>query len=135
MLVFRTDNFPGKGNENFRRSLFLASLLKRHWPICFCSEEVKAGSVPLKGRFSWKRPQEILGLSGADVEGLLIDLHRFSPSDVQLVDWANSHGIPSIQITDLGLNQQNVKYHIDGSVDYMIAYGENSKGLIRFSST
>ena len=129
MVVFRTDNLPGKGNENFRRSLFLASLLKSHGPICFCSEGGKPEAESLKGHFSWKRPREIIKLSGEDVNGLLIDLERFSPPDLQLVDWANSHKIPSIQITALGLNQQNVTYHIDGSLDHMVAYGENSRGL------
>ena len=64
-----------------------------------------------------------------DVRGLVFDSNHFSPRDQELLTWAGDLEIPTIQISDLGLNQQAVDYVIDGSLDYMVAYGEEKKGL------
>ncbi|MCP4216129.1 MAG: hypothetical protein GY765_15880 [bacterium] len=125
MLVFRTNASPATGFGHLKRSAYLASMLKKKHGILFCVNKDKGVSrfldelgIPFclinKKGIPWEK----------DIRGILFDLREFLPADIQLLQQAKEKGIPTIQLTDLGLSQQPVDIVFDGAIDTLFPYPE-----------
>jgi len=132
MIVFRTDASIKTGFGHLIRSTFLASLLKSKTGILFC---ISSGSDKIVTRFLEEKKwpycslkQLKQGLPSA-VKSMVFDLRYFSDEDIQLLHQAKSNHWTTVQVTDLGLDQQEVDYTIDAAVDKMFPYHEDKKVL------
>ena len=132
MIIFRTDASVKTGFGRLRRSTYLASLLKNKTDILFC---ISSGSDKIVTRYltekkwsycSLKQSKQLLSSS---VNSVVFDLKYFSDEDIRLIHQAKTNNWTTVQVTDLGLNQQEVDYTIDAAVDKMFPYSQDKKVL------
>jgi len=132
MIIFRTDASIKTGFGHLRRSTYLASLLKSKTDILFC---ISSGSDKIVTRFLEEKKLSYCSLKQlkqqlpTSVKSVIFDLRYFSDEDIQLIHQAKANNWTTVQVTDLGLDQQEVNYTIDAAVDKMFPYSENKKVL------
>ncbi|MDQ1350090.1 MAG: UDP-2,4-diacetamido-2,4,6-trideoxy-beta-L-altropyranose hydrolase [Acidobacteriota bacterium] len=127
MLIFRTDASEKTGFGHLKRSVYLASLLKKKTEILFCVNNNKAVGRFLEERhtpYCWAKELENLQKTPTEIKSVVFDLREFSVQDIEFVRWAKANHIHTVQVTDLGLSQQPVDYIIDASIEKMFPYDE-----------
>ena len=132
MIIFRIDASIKTGFGHLRRSTYLASLLKNKTDILFCisSENDKTVTRYLEEKkWSYCSLKQLKQLLSSSVKSVVFDLRYFSDEDIRLIHQAKTNNWTSIQVTDLGLNQQEVDYTIDASIDKMFTYSKDKKVL------
>ncbi len=68
-------------------------------------------------------------LVSSSVKSVVFDLRYFSDEDIRLIHQAKTNNWTTVQVTHLGLNQQEVDYTIDASIDKMFPYSKEKKVL------
>jgi spore coat polysaccharide biosynthesis predicted glycosyltransferase SpsG len=63
------------------------------------------------------------------IKGVVFDLRYFSDEDIRLLHQAKANNWATVQVTDLGLNQQEVDHTIDASIEKMFPYSKDKKVL------
>ncbi len=138
MLVFRTGATEKTGFGHVKRSVYLGSLLKNKCETLFCVNNDKVvrrffdeGRIPY---FVLKKNTDIQEQLGNRKEeqkpkGIIFDLREFSPIDLELLAWAKENDVKTIQVTDLGLCQQDVDFTIDASIEKRFPY-PSPEGLL-----
>ena len=132
MIIFRTDASIKTGFGHLRRSTYLASLLKSKTGILFC---ISSGSDKIVTRFLEEKKWSYCSLKQMNqrlpspVKSVVFDLRYFPNEDIQLIHQAKTNNWTTVQVTDLGLDQQEVDYTIDASVDKMFPYSKDKKVL------
>jgi spore coat polysaccharide biosynthesis predicted glycosyltransferase SpsG len=132
MIIFRTDASIKTGFGHLRRSTYLASLLKSKTDILFC---ISSGSDKIVTRYldekkwSYCSLKQLKQLASSSVKSVVFDLRYFSDEDTRLIHQAKTNNWTTVQVTDLGLNQQEVDYTIDASIDKMFSYNKDKKVL------
>jgi spore coat polysaccharide biosynthesis predicted glycosyltransferase SpsG len=132
MIIFRTDASIKTGFGHLRRSTYLASLLKSKTDILFC---ISSGSDKIVTRYLEEKKRSYCSLKqlnksiSSSVKSVVFDLRYFSDEDIQLIHQAKTNNWPTVQVTDLGLSQQEVDYTIDAAVDKMFPYSKDKKVL------
>jgi spore coat polysaccharide biosynthesis predicted glycosyltransferase SpsG len=132
MIIFRTEASIKTGFGRLKRSTYLASSLKSKTDILFC---ISSGSDKIVTRYlkekkwPYRSPQQVKQLAASSVNSIVFDLRYFSDEDIQLIHQAKINNWTTVQVTDLGLNQQEVDYTIDGAVDKMFPYSKEKKLL------
>jgi len=132
MLVFRTDASEKTGFGHLKRSVYLASLLKKKTGILFCVNNNKAAGRFLEDRqtpFCWTKELETLAKTPTEIKSVVFDLREFSVQDIEFLRWANANHIHTVQVTDLGLSRQPVEYTIDASIEKLFPYDEGEQVL------
>lgn len=130
MLIFRTDASVKIGFGHLKRSTYLASLLKSKTAYEFCISSDKVAARFLQDRrIPYRFLKDIKSLKNDSIKAVIFDLRSFSPSDLDLLNWARENHVVTIQITDLGLSQQPVDYTIDGSATQLFPYEKNKSVL------
>ena len=120
MIVFRTEASQETGFGHIKRTALLASLLRNKTEILFCIGKDKTAARFLKEKnFSCCRLNQ---LPEKDINTIIFDLRHFSETDIQLLKRARTGNRKTVQITDLGLSQQDVDYTIDCAVDRLFPY-------------
>jgi spore coat polysaccharide biosynthesis predicted glycosyltransferase SpsG len=72
-------------------------------------------------------------LKDPSIKSMVFDLKYFSSEDIQLIRQAknrNRDPIKTVQITDLGLGQQDVDYTIDASIEQLFPYKEDKRNRL-----
>jgi spore coat polysaccharide biosynthesis predicted glycosyltransferase SpsG len=132
MIIFRTDASIKTGFGHLRRSTCLASVLKSKTGILFC---ISSGSDKIVTRYLAEKKWSYCSLKqlkqpiSLPVKSVVFDLRHFSDEDIQLIHQAKTNNWTTVQVTDLGLNQQEVDYTIDAAVDKMFPYPKDRKVL------
>jgi len=132
MIILRTDASIKSGFGHLIRSTYLASLLKSKTGILFC---ISSGSDKIVTRFLEEKKWSYCSLKQmnqklpATVKSVIFDLKYFSNEDIQLLHQAKTNHWTTVQVTDLGLDQQEVDYTIDAAVDKMFPYSNDKKIL------
>jgi spore coat polysaccharide biosynthesis predicted glycosyltransferase SpsG len=126
MILFRTDASAKTGFGHIKRSVYLASLLKHKTPILFCTggdkiavrylDEKKIPHISLKQVTKW--PDK----SFEPLRGAVFDLRHYDDEDKELLKRARSLNKKTVQITDLGLSQQEVDITVDSSLEPLFPY-------------
>lgn len=132
MLIFRTDASEKTGFGHVKRSVYLASLLKKKTEILFCVNNNKAVGRFLEERhtpYCWAKELEKLQKTPTEIKSVVFDLREFSVQDIEFVRWAKANHIPTVQVTDLGLCRQPVDYIIDASIEKLFPYDEGEHRL------
>lgn len=125
MLIFRIDSSPQKDFWRLNRSYYLASLLKKKTEILFCINNDKSIINFLKERrFHFCLFENFKNLDKKKFKSIVFDLKHFTKEDIKFLKWAKKNGINTIQITDLGLNQQDVDFTIDASIEKLSTYAK-----------
>lgn len=125
MLVFRTDASEKTGFGHLKRSVYLASLLKKKTEILFCVNNNKAVGRFLEERhtpYYWTKELETLAKAPTEIKSVVFDLREFSVQDIEFLRWAKANHIHTIQVTDLGLSRQPVEFTIDASIEKLFPY-------------
>jgi spore coat polysaccharide biosynthesis predicted glycosyltransferase SpsG len=123
MIVFRTDASADTGFGRLKRSTYLASLLKNKTEILFSIGGDKTAVRYLEERNFSSCPADRPDLlDNPSVKCILFDLRRFNQKDIRLIRRAKKNNIKTVQITDLGLSQQEVDYTIDSSMEPLSPY-------------
>lgn len=132
MLIFRTDASEKTGFGHLKRSVYLASLLRKKTGSLFCVNNNKAVNRFLEERhtpYCWTKELENLQKTPTEIKGVVFDLREFSVQDIEFVRWAKANHIHTIQVTDLGLSRQPVDYIIDASIEKLFPYDEEGHVL------
>lgn len=130
MLVLKTDVLVQNNVEFFDRDIYLASILKKETEILFClNKKTDFCNILEKKGISWCLNENISQFRNEKITGIIWDVNDFQETDYELLRWAQEEKVATIQITDLGLNQQPVDYTIDSSLSFKIPYGDEKKGL------
>jgi spore coat polysaccharide biosynthesis predicted glycosyltransferase SpsG len=131
MIVFRTDASSETGFGHIKRSSYLASFLKNKSRLLFLIGSDKIAARFLKDKkIPYKRAHKWNLLAEPGVKAIIFDLRRFDNNDTRLIQQARENGIKTIQITDLGLSQQEVDFTIDSSIQPLFSY-DPGKTLLR----
>lgn len=132
MIIFRTDASIKTGFGHLRRSTYLASLLKSNTGIMFCistkNDKIVTRYLEEK-KWSYCSLKQLKQLLSSSVKSVVFDLRYFSDEDIQLIHQAKTNNWTTVQVTDLGLNQQEADYTIDASIDKMFPYSKEKKVL------
>jgi spore coat polysaccharide biosynthesis predicted glycosyltransferase SpsG len=130
MIVIRTDSLPRRGQGQTSRTVYLASLLNKYSPVIFCLSDSSADLLNRqKNRLSCASFKQIYDMGNESIKGIVFDLSRFSQEDIDLINWTKEKHLISVQITDLGLNQQPVDFTIDASISPIVPYNKDKRGL------
>ena len=120
MIVFRTDASQETGFGHIKRSTMLASLLKNKNKILFCIGKDKvAGRFLNEKNIPFCRMKQ---LPEKEITSIIFDLRHFSEADTQLIKRCRAGNKKTIQITDLGLSQQEVDFTIDCSLEPLFPF-------------
>lgn len=131
MIVIRTDASTKTGFGHVKRSAYLASLLRSKTGILFCVNKDKAVTRFLDERgFESCSIKRLQHLDDQPVKSIIFDLRHFGEEDVQLIEHARGCGRLTVQVTDLGLSQQNVDYTIDSSPAQLFPYPPGKQHLL-----
>jgi spore coat polysaccharide biosynthesis predicted glycosyltransferase SpsG len=131
MLIFRTDATAKAGFGHLKRSVYLASLLKKKTDILFCIKKDKAALRFLEERgVAYCLTKSLPELGKETINSIVFDLRDFSPADIEWLKRAKEKGINTVQITDLGLSQQAVDYTVDASVEQLFPYEKEKQVLL-----
>lgn len=131
MIIFRTDASTGTGFGHLKRSAYLASLLRCHTDVMFCVGNDKAVTRFLEERdFSICNSKRLQHLENQPIKSIVFDLPIFNSDDIQLIQHARSCGRLTVQVTDLGLVQQEVDYTIDSSPQQLFPYDPVKRDLL-----
>ncbi len=123
MLVFRTEASKDIGFGHLTRSAYLASLLRKDIDILFCTNQEKEAIKFLDTRkIPYCLVKDIKALANKPVKSILFDLKTFGSQDIELISWAKQNNKRTVQITDLGLRQQETDFTIDASIEKLIPY-------------
>lgn len=132
MIVFRTDASPSTGFGHLKRSAYLASLLRSKSDVLFCVNKDKTVNRFLtERRFSHCSIKDLqrTHIKHPELKSIVFDLREFGGDDLQLlnrvrqINGNTERNLNTVQITDLGLSQQDVHYTIDAAVDKLFPYG------------
>ena len=132
MIIFRTDASVKTGFGHLRRSTYLASLLKNKTGILFCISSKKDKIVTRyleERRWSYCSLKQLHQLTDSSIKSVVFDLRYFSAEDIQLIQQAKANNWTTVQVTDLGLSQQEVDYTIDASIEKKFPYSKDKKVL------
>jgi len=123
MIIIRTDASQTTGFGHIKRCAYLASLLKSKSKVLFCitKEKTVVRFLEEKG-FAYCTPDRADLLAAPEVRSILFDLRTFSNDDIKMIQQARVQGKKSVQITDLGLSQQDTDYTIDASIEKLFPY-------------
>lgn len=134
MIIFRTDASAKTGFGHIKRSVYLASLLKHNTSILFCTtgdkiavrylDEKKIPHCSLKEINRWDNH------AFEPARAIVFDLREFSDEDKALLQRLKKQNKKTIQITDLGLSQQDVDITVDSSIEPLFPY-ETGKTVLR----
>ncbi len=117
MILFRVEASPRTGYGHLVRSSCLAAHLRSRVQPVFVVPDDKAAARWLQDRrFTQLRQGEALPALARSCRGIVFDLRHFQENDLALLDEARRRGLPTVQITDLGLVRQRVDCLIDGSL-------------------
>jgi len=131
MLIFRTDPSVETGIGHLKRSAYLASLLKKKIDILFCINKDKVVARLLDERnVAYCVLKELNIVKQESIKSIVFDLRKFSSMDMEWLNQAKERGITTIQITDLGMNQQPVDYTIDASIEQLFPFDKKKQVLI-----
>jgi spore coat polysaccharide biosynthesis predicted glycosyltransferase SpsG len=133
MLIFRTDPSVETGVGHLKRSVYLASLLKKKIDILFCIPKDKVVSRLLEERnipYCMLKELNVIKQESSKIKSIVFDLRKFSSMDIEWLKQAKERNITTIQITDLGMNQQPVDYTIDASIEQLFPFDEKKQVLI-----
>ncbi len=133
MLIFRTDPSVETGVGHLKRSAYLASLLKKKSDILFCINKDKVVSRLLEERnvpYCMLKELNVIKQESNKIKSIVFDLRKFSSMDIEWLKQAKERNITTIQITDLGMNQQPVDYTIDASIEQLFPFDEKKQVLI-----
>ena len=131
MLIFRTDASAKTGFGHLKRSVYLASLLKKKADILFCVNKDKAALRFLEERgVAYCLSKVLPSLENEQITGIVFDLRDFSPADIVWLKEAKEKGITTVQVTDLGLSQQAVDYTIDAYSEGLFPYDQGKQVLL-----
>ena len=133
MLIFRTDPSVEAGVGHLKRSVYLASLLKKKIDILFCINKDKVVSRLLEERnvpYCVLKELNIVKQESNKIKSIVFDLRKFSSMDIEWLIQAKERNITTIQITDLGMNQQPVDYTIDASIEQLFPFDKKKQVLI-----
>lgn len=131
MIVFRTDASQKTGFGHLKRSAYLASLLRSKSDVLFCANKDKTVTRFLaERRFSHCSLKDLqrTHLKNPEIKSIVFDLRDFGSDDLQLlgrigqINQNSERTVKTIQVTDLGLSQQDVDHTIDASVDKLFPY-------------
>lgn len=130
MFVFKIDALI-QGNIGFiNRAVYLASCLKKSTEIIFCLiDKPDCSRFFQKNGISWCLDESFLELKNRQIKSIIWDKKCFQENDKEMLKWSKENNINTIQISDLGMNQQPVDFTIDSSLFFMIAYGDEKQGL------
>ena len=132
MIIFRTDASVKTGFGHLKRSSYLASFCSSKTAVLFCLGTTKDKTVT---RFLEERKwpycsiKQVNRLEDPAIKGIVFDLRYFTDEDIQLIHRARARHWTTVQITDLGLSQQEVDFFIDAAVEPMFPYGEDKQVL------
>ncbi|UCH94927.1 MAG: hypothetical protein JSV88_32385 [Candidatus Aminicenantes bacterium] len=132
MIIFRTEASLKNGFGHLNRSAYLASLLKSKREILFCIDTKNDKTVTRylqEKKWSYCSLKQLKHLEDPPVKSIIFDLRHFKDEDIQLIHRAKTSNWTTIQVTDLGLSQQEVDYTIDASIDQLFPYSEDKKVL------
>jgi|GEM_PF-615823 len=127
MIVFRTEASPKTGFGHLKRSVYLASLLKSKCEVLFCINNDKSASRFLvEKQLSFIHTKEFQKIKNSSITGIIFDLRNFTEDDTQVIQRARKSAAPvkTVQITDLGLCQQDADFTIDSALDKIVPYDE-----------
>ena len=131
MFIFRIDSSPHTDFWRLNRSCYLASLLKKKTEILFCIDHDKRLINFLRERkFHLCLSENFEKLKKQSFRSILFDLKFFTKEDIEFLKWAKKNGAKTIQITDLGLNQQDVDFTIDASIERLSPYDKEKQTLL-----
>lgn len=125
MIIFRTDASQKTGFGHLNRSSYLASLLKSKSEVLFCVEKDKRVTRFLDEKgFSYCTAKELLRRNASEYKSIVFDLRHFDEEDLRLLQHGRRERKSIVQITDLGLSQQDTDYTIDSSVEKLFPYSQ-----------
>jgi len=127
MIIFRTDASTKTGFGHLKRSVYLASLLKNKSDILFCINNKNDKIVTRflqENKWSFCTLKQASQMDQLPVKSILYDLRYYTEDDIWLIRRARTNNWTTIQITDLGLCQQEVDYTIDSSFEQINPYSE-----------
>jgi len=131
MIVFRTDASQKTGFGHLTRSSYLASLLKNKSEVLFCVNKDKTVIRFLDERHcSYCFPKDLERQSEPNYKSIIFDLRTFSDEDIRLLHQAKKYNRNTVQVTDMGLSQQDVDFTIDGSITRVFPYSEEKQNSL-----
>lgn len=131
VVLFRCDASAGGGFGHLTRSAYVASLIKPFAPVLFLTRPDTAAQKYLQEKRLPHRPfQDRQARLETPTRLIVFDLRRFGDGDLALLIQARESGIPTIQITDLGLERQEVDCVLDSSWQPIHPYPTDQPGLL-----
>jgi len=134
MIVFRTDASRKTGFGRLNRCAYLASLIKSQIEVLFCIDAAKdkiAARFLQEKNFSCCFLKDLVHREDQSIESIVFDLKNFTDDDTRLIHRAKKSDkkTKTIQITELGLNRQDVDTFIDASIDKLLPYSDDNEVL------
>ncbi len=125
MILFRADASASTGFGHLTRSAYLAALLGGRAAVRFCVNDDKAARRFLEDRgLPALTPRELAGADLGDLRAAVFDLRHFGRDELALLDETRRRGARLVQVTDLGLAQQEVDLVVDGALARVVPYEE-----------
>jgi spore coat polysaccharide biosynthesis predicted glycosyltransferase SpsG len=126
MIVFRTDASSATGFGHFKRSFYLALLLKKRNKIVFIVNNDKIVQGFLKNSsIPFCLIDDFHTLLEERLTFTAFDIKQCSVLDIELLKSVKRKGIFTLQLTDLGLNQLDANVIIDHSPRKICIYNES----------
>ncbi len=131
MLLIRVDAAPDLGFGHLTRMIYLASQIRHRGEVVLAVRENKEATRMLeRRRICWRPASEIWKSDLAGCRGLVLDLRRFTPDDESLLERARQKAIPTLQVTDLGLERRDTDLTVDAALWPAPPYPPGSRGLL-----
>ncbi|HNX99085.1 MAG TPA: hypothetical protein PKK12_15515, partial [Candidatus Aminicenantes bacterium] len=131
MLLIRVDAAPDLGFGHLTRMIYLASQIRHRGEVVFAVRENKDASRLLGSRrIDWRPAGEVWKSDLAGCSGVLFDLRHFTTEDESLLARARGQAIPTLQVTDLGLERRAANWLVDAAIAPEPPYPPATPGLL-----
>jgi len=118
MILYRTQGSAEIGFGHIKRSVYLASLIKKKNNILFVLKKDKAAVTYIKeSGFDCIYSKQINGVDWEKVSGIIFDIRTIDSEDNNILKEARSRGVASAQITDLNLSLLETDIVFNASID------------------
>ncbi len=118
MIIIRTQGSEKIGFGHIRRSTYLASLMKHKNSVQFIINTDKTARRYLTDQgFSHTLIKQVQKIDWTEVDTIIFDIRYFEEEDKLLLKKARNNQLKTVQVTDLGLNPQDVDILINGTLE------------------
>jgi len=133
MIIFRTQASEKVGFGHIKRSVYLASLIKKKNEIVFILKKDKTAVRFIADRgFKYIFIDNLDCINWSSVRGIIFDIRKTDQYDKNILKISKEKKIKTAQITDLGLNRLDVDAIIDGSIVIKEPFIDNVEHNILF---